>query len=121
VCTRCQAARGPNLINKLDFVLSDRSGAAEDLAGAALQLSASAWLRAEKGSLWETAIIDEAFGQLDGANRRALGRHLAALLAGRYGFSQALVVAHSSDVLEALPGRIEIEGGPRGSSVRVVG
>jgi len=120
VCSRCHAGRGPLLINKLDFALSDRSGAAEDLGGVALQLSASAWLRGERGSLWETALLDEPFGQLDGANRKALGRHLAALLAGRYGFSQALVVAHSPDVLGALPGRIEIEGGPTGSTVRVV-
>ena len=120
VCPRCAAARGPNLINKLDFVLSDRSGAAEDLGGVALQLSASSWLRDELGSRWETAMLDEPFGQLDGANRRALGRHLAALLGGRYGFAQAFVVAHSPDVLGALPGRLEIEGGPTGSTIRVV-
>lgn len=112
-CERCGAARGPHLVNKLEVVLSDRSGAAEDLAGAAVQLSASAWLRADRASGWSTALIDEPFGQLDGANRRAFAGHLATLLRGRYGFEQALVIAHHSSVLDALPGRIEIvnEGG----------
>jgi DNA repair exonuclease SbcCD ATPase subunit len=118
-CARCGGARGPLLVNKLDIVLSDRSGAAEDLAGAAIQLAASAWLRAERESAWSTALIDEPFGQLDAANRRALSGHLAALLGSRYGFSQSLVIAHHSSVLEALPGRIEIVAGPGGSKVRV--
>ena len=34
-----------HLVNKLEIVPSDVSGAAEDLAGAAVQLAASAWLR----------------------------------------------------------------------------
>jgi len=120
VCPRCHAARGLQQVNKLDFVLSDKSGAAEDLAGVNFKLAASAWLRRERGILWETALLDEPYGQLDAHNRKALGRHLAGLLAGRYGFTQAFVVAHSSDVLEALPGRLEVIGGPNGSTVRVV-
>lgn len=120
VCSRCHAARGLQQVNKLDFVLSDKSGAAEDLAGVNFKLAASAWLRRERGILWETALLDEPYGQLDAHNRKALGRHLAGLLAGRYGFTQAFVVAHSSDVLEALPGRIEVIGGPNGSKVRVI-
>ena len=120
VCTRCNAGRGPLLINKLDFDLSDRSGAAEDLAGIALQLSASAWLRTERGSLWETAILDEPFGALDSWNRKSLGRHLASLLSGKYGFTQSFVVAHTPDVLASLPGRIEIVGNPTGSTIRVI-
>jgi hypothetical protein len=120
VCTRCKAGRGPNLINRLEVELSDRSGAAEDLGGAAIQLAASAWLRAERGSAWEVAMLDEPFGALDSTHRRAFGRHVAAMLSGRYGFRQGFVVAHSPDVLASLPGRIEIVGGKDGSSVRVV-
>lgn len=118
VCSRCHAGRGPNLINKLDFALSDRSGAAEDLAGVALQLSASAWLRNERASLWETVFMDEPFAQCDKANRRGLARFLTGGLA-RYGITQAIVISHTADT-DFLPGRIEVVAGPGGSTVRVV-
>jgi DNA repair exonuclease SbcCD ATPase subunit len=108
------------MIDKLELVLSDQSGAADDLVGVALQLSASAWLRAERGSAWSTVLIDEPFGQLDAAHRRALSAHLSAMLAGRYGFEQAMVIAHHASVLDALPGRIEVIGEGGRSRVRVV-
>lgn len=119
-CERCGAARGPQLENKLDIVLSDRSGAAEDLAGAAVQLSASRWLRDVRACAWASAFLDEPFGALDAAHRKAFGAHLAAMLSGRYGFEQAFVVAHHASVLDALPGRIEIVADENGSVPRVV-
>jgi DNA repair exonuclease SbcCD ATPase subunit len=118
-CARCGAERGPLIINKLDILLSEQSGAAEDLAGVAIQLSASAWLREKRGSQWATAFIDEPVAQLDAAHRRMLAMHLAALLSSRYGFQQAFVIAHHASVLDALPGRIEVVSDGKYSTVRV--
>lgn len=119
-CERCGAARGPKLENKLEIVLSDRSGAAEDLAGGFVQLAASRWLRAERGTVWSTALLDEPFGALDAAHRRGFSAHLAGMLSGRYGFEQAFVVAHHASVLDALPGRIEIVSDGKHSTAKVV-
>lgn len=119
-CERCGTARGPKLENKLDIVLSDWSGAAEDLAGAGIQLAASRWLREERGTTWSSALLDEPFGALDAAHRRGFAAHLTAMLSGRYGFEQAFVVAHHASVLDALPGRIEIVSDGRWSIPRVV-
>lgn len=119
-CERCGAERGQQLESKLEIALSDRSGAAEDLAGAAVQLAASRWLRDDRGTAWSTALLDEPFGALDAAHRKGLASHLAAMLSGRYGFEQALVVAHHSSVLDALPGRIEIVRDGKWSVPRVV-
>lgn len=121
-CTRCGEPRGAKIINRLEIDLSDRSGAAEDLAGGALQLAASAWLRADRRSAWNVALIDEPFGALDPAHRRTFGAHLAAMLSGRYGFEQAFVIAHHTSALDALPGRIEIVSDPttRRSTAKVV-
>lgn len=119
-CERCGCSRGPKLENKLDIVLSDWSGAAEDLAGAGIQLAASRWLREERGTSWSTALLDEPFGALDAAHRRGFAAHLTAMLSGRYGFEQAFVVAHHASVLDALPGRIEIVSDGRWSIPRVV-
>lgn len=107
-CARCGAERGLHLIHKLSVILSDRSGAAEDLAGIAFQLSASAWLRRARGAAWSVALIDEAFGSLDEANRGALASHLTGMLKGEEGFEQAFVIAHHPQVLDSLPGRIEV-------------
>jgi len=67
-------------------------------------------------------MLDEPFGQMDAANRRAFAGHLPAILR-QSGFGQAFVIAHHSSVLDALPGRIEIEsdgnGANRTSTVRV--
>ena len=109
VCELCGAERGPNIMQRLDVKLSERSGAAEDLAGIAIQLAASGWLRRTRGASWDTALIDEPFGQLDSSNRKAMATHFKTMLSGRYGFRQAIIVAHHPDVTFALPGRIEIE------------
>lgn len=111
----CGAKRGPKLTEKLDVEMSDRSGAAEDLAGMAFHLAAAAWLRRERGAAWSVALIDEPFGSLDEANRTALSTHLARMLRSRYGFEQAFVVSHDRETTDALPGRIIIEADAEGS------
>lgn len=118
-CERCKAERGPKVVERLDVELSDRSGAAEDLAGAALQLSAAAWLRRERGVSWSVAFIDEPFGALDEAHRRSFGAHLVAMLRGSAGFEQAFIVAHHHDVLDGLPARLLVRAGAVASTVEV--
>lgn len=118
-CERCGAERPPKTVEKLDVDLSDRSGAAEDLAGAALQLAASAWLRRERDVRWSVALIDEPFGALDEANRRAFAAHLVKMLRGRFGFEQSFIVAHSPDVLDAMPARIVVTADEYGSTLEV--
>jgi DNA repair exonuclease SbcCD ATPase subunit len=108
-CGTCGAVRGANMMQRLDVRLSDRSGAAEDMAGMAIQLAASGWLRRTRGATWDTALIDEPFSALDTANRKAMTKHFSTLLSGSYGFRQAIVVAHNADVTYSMPGRIEIE------------
>lgn len=105
-CARCNAERGAKLINRLEVALSARSGAAEDLAGGALQLSASAWLRTDRVSAWGVALIDEPFGALDRSTRHAFASHLTAML--RKHFEQAFVIAHTPDTVSMLPGHIEV-------------
>lgn len=116
-CDRCKSERGPLLVEKLEVELSDRSGAAEDLAGIGFQLAAAAWLRRARGAAWSVAFLDEPFGALDEHNRRALATHLTAMLRSRYGFEQSFVVAHDRGVMDALPARIEIVGDANGSRV----
>jgi DNA repair exonuclease SbcCD ATPase subunit len=115
----CGAARGLAIKEKPFFSLSRVSGAAEDLAGGALQLSAAAYLRARRAAPWSVAMIDEPFGALDKANRRLFAAHLVTMLSGRYGFEQAFITAHQDDVLDAIPHRIEIIADEHGS--RLVG
>lgn len=117
-CMRCGAERGPKLVNKLDIALSNSSGAADDLAGGAVQLAASSWLRRERGALWNVAMLDEPFGALDAANRRAFAAHLTAMLRGAHGFEQAFVIAHHASVLDALPSRIEITSDGKRATMR---
>jgi DNA repair exonuclease SbcCD ATPase subunit len=119
-CPRCGAERGPQLTNKLELEPSDRSGAADDLAGFAFQVGASAWLREDRLAGWGVAMLDEPVAALDAAHRRAFGRHLPGVLS-RAGFGQALVIAHHASVLDALPARIEIVSDGKHSTVKVVG
>lgn len=110
---RCGAPRGPNLVPKLGISLSDRSGAAEDLAGIAIGLSASRWLRAKRGASWGVLFLDEPFGALDAHHKRSLGAHVATLL--RHSAEGAFVVAHDKGVLDALPSRVEIKTASSGT------
>jgi DNA repair exonuclease SbcCD ATPase subunit len=112
-CQRCGAQRGPHLIQKLDIELTNRSGAAEDLAGIAVQLSASNWLRVKRSTPWTGACIDEPFGALDATNKRALALHVSTMLRDR--FDVALVVAHDRGILDALPSQVAIVADDEGS------
>lgn len=120
VCAICEAPRGPKVIEKLSLVPSDRSGAADDIAGLAFQLAASSWLRAKRSAAWAVACIDEPFGQLDQANSRALSTHMHAMIRSNYAFEQGFLVAHDAAVMSALPSRVQIVGSVRGSTLRVV-
>lgn len=115
VCSHCGAQRGPKMVERLDIEPSDRSGAADDLAGIGVRLSASAWLRARKNVRWSNACIDEPFGSLDVSNKRAIAAHLTNMLGGKYGFVQTFVVAHDRIVTDALPRRIHIDSKRDGS------
>jgi DNA repair exonuclease SbcCD ATPase subunit len=114
-CESCGAARGPNVQSKLLIEPTNRSGAADDLAGVALGIAASRWLRAQRGSQWSAVFIDEPFGALDAHNRMALGSHIASML--RTEFSSAFVVAHERSVLMAMPAQLKIAAGPDGSRI----
>jgi DNA repair exonuclease SbcCD ATPase subunit len=118
-CERCGAARGRNVINRLEFEFSDRSAAAEDLAGVAIQLAASAWLRRARGSALSIAVLDEPMAHCDKANRRALTRAFTQMLAGRFQIAQAFVVTHTAES-NAFPGSIVVTGKGSYSTVEVV-
>jgi DNA repair exonuclease SbcCD ATPase subunit len=119
-CERCGAERGPQLQNKLELEPSARSGAADDLAGFAFQVGASAWLREDRLAGWGVAMLDEPLGQCDVANRKLVSAHLPGILA-RAGFGQGLVIAHHASILDALPSRIRIVSDGKHSTASVVG
>ena len=115
-CQYCAAPRGKNVVAKLVIDLSNRSGAAEDLAGIAVGLAASQWLRHKRASGWSSVFIDEPFGALDTHNKKALSVHVATLL--KRSFDSAFVVAHDKSILDALPSRITIIGTDKGSRLQ---
>jgi len=119
-CGKCAAPRPSKLVERLDVLLSDRSGAADDLGGIALQLAAAAWLRRKRQAVWGAAFIDEAFGALDERLRPQLAAHLVTMLGLEFGFEQAFLVAHTRDVTEAMPRRLLVTGSDNGSRVEVV-
>lgn len=119
VCGICNAQRGPKQVEKLTLAPNDRSGAADDIAGLAFQLSASAWLRNERLAAWSVACIDEPFGQLDRANAKALSAHLHAMIRGSYAFSQGFIVAHDRSIMEALPACVQVLASEHGSKLEV--
>jgi DNA repair exonuclease SbcCD ATPase subunit len=114
-CTACGAARGPNMQRKLSIEPSNRSGAADDLAGIAIGIATSQWLRVQRGSRWASVFIDEPFGSLDRHNRAALGSHVAAML--RSAFASAFVVAHEQAIQSAMPATVRIVAGQDGSRI----
>lgn len=118
-CVQCGAERTANVINELDVNLSDRSGAAEDLAGCAIQMAAAQFLREQRGSAWATLCIDEPFGALDSQNRKDLSRHLVGMVRGGLGFEQAFIVAHDRALMDALPARVEVLADAKSSSLEV--
>lgn len=120
-CGRCGAARGANVVERLDLDVDVRSdGGATDLGGLAMQLAAGSWLASRRGSPFSVAYLDEPLAAVDAANRGAITRSLVGMLTGRYGLEQSFVVAHSPDALDACPGRIEVVVGRDGRrSIRV--
>lgn len=120
-CERCGSARGPHVTQRLDFILSDRSGAFDDLGGIVMQLSAGAWLLDSRDSSWSTAMIDEPFGACDQKNRMGLAVQLLKLIGSGRRWRQALIVSHTPDTCAMYPGAIEIvvsEDGTRRIEVR---
>ena len=118
-CGRCGSERGPKVDEKVDFSLSKVSGAAQDLAGFHLQIAAAAWLYGQRGVPWRMVAVDEPFGALDEAHRKAMGVHVAALLRSGYAFEQAFVIAHDVGSTDAMPARIRIIADDESSRVEV--
>jgi DNA repair exonuclease SbcCD ATPase subunit len=118
-CEKCDTPRPPKYIERPEIRLSSVSGAAEDVAGVAIQLSAASWLRAKRGTSWATVCIDEPFGSLDTTHRRALAVHLATMIKSQ-GFEQAFIVSHSGDVNDALPAIVQVTGDDKRSRAAVV-
>lgn len=106
-CATCDAERGQNIVQRLEFVLSDRSGAADDFSGIGLQLAAGSYLLRMRQSPWAMAMIDEPFSQMDRTVRRAAARQLLNLL-GTSAFRQVMVISHSAETTEMFPNQINI-------------
>lgn len=119
-CSGCGAERPFAMTDGLEMNLSDRSGAADDLAGVALSLAAGSVVRSRRASPWELVLVDEPFSACDEANSEALSRQLSQILGGEFGFRRSLVVAHSRRVVDGLPGKVLVEAGPDGSRVRAL-
>ena len=118
-CGRCGEARGQQIINRLEVEPSAQSGGARDLCGIFVQLAAAEWLAADRESRWSCAMLDEPTATLDAAMRRGLASHLPALLR-ESNCSQAFVIAHTREILGALPGQIEVVSEGGWSKVRVL-
>jgi len=119
-CAFCGSVRGPKMIEKLELELSRASdGAAEDIAGLAMQLSAAAWLRARRQASWAAVFIDEPFAAADARIGQLLAGRLRSLLGGRFSFRQAFVISHNAGLTESMPGRIEIIREANGVRVEV--
>lgn len=114
VCARCGAPRPAKLVERLDFVPSHRSGAADDLSGLAVQLAAVAYLRASRGSDFGTVFVDEPLAHMDAANARAFSLRLQVALTD-LGFEQALVVAHAPGLMAGFPAKVMVRSDGRWS------
>ncbi len=120
-CERCGTKRGKHTIDRLDIKPSAVSGGARNLGGLALQLAASKWLRNNRDSLWGVIYLDEPLASLDESNRRDVSRKLAGMLTASFGFTQSFLVAHTSDAIDAMAGKIEIRVDNSGRrSIRVI-
>lgn len=107
VCDRCGVARGSHTVQRLDFMLSDRSGALNDLGGVAMQLAAGSWLLGTRHSPFATLMMDEPFSACDGHNRKALAVQLLKLIS-RGTWRQTLIISHSPDTVDLYPNKIVI-------------
>lgn len=117
-CPSCATARAQKRKDELEIVPSNRSGAADDLAGVAFQLGVAAWLKRKRQSPWSVAFIDEPFSACDSHNRAALAVQLNTILNSRFGFEQAFITAHDRSVLDAIPERFEITADDKGSAFK---
>lgn len=106
-CETCDAERGQNISQRLQFVLSERSGAADDFSGLAMQLAAGSYLLNLRKSSWAMAMIDEPFAKMDRTIRRAAAKQLLQLVGGGV-YRQLMVISHSQDTVDLYPARINI-------------
>lgn len=83
----------------------------------AIRLALSEVLAQRAGARLQTLVIDEGFGSQDEAGRQRL---VEAINLVRQDFEKILVITHIDSLKDAFPNRIEVEKGPRGSSVQVI-
>jgi exonuclease SbcC len=83
----------------------------------AIRLALSEVLAQRAGARLQTLVIDEGFGSQDEAGRQRLVEAIGLV---RRDFAKILVITHIDALKDAFPNRIEVEKGPRGSTVRVV-
>jgi exonuclease SbcC len=115
-----------DLRETLDIVISDGAGTREYemFSGGeafrinfAIRLALSEVLAQRAGARLQTLVIDEGFGSQDEAGRQRL---IEAINMVRQDFAKILVITHVEALKDAFPTRIEVDKGPRGSTVKVV-
>lgn len=106
-CERCGAARGLNVVQRLDLVADGASDGLDDLAGVAWQHAAAGWLLRARQSPWSTCILDEPTAHLDHPSRQGLVRYLGSAM--RRGIvRQTILISHSQETTESLGKKIVI-------------
>jgi exonuclease SbcC len=83
----------------------------------AIRLALSEVLAQRAGARLQTLVVDEGFGSQDEAGRQRLVEVISLV---RQDFAKILVITHIDSLKEAFPNRIEVEKGPRGSTLRIV-
>jgi exonuclease SbcC len=83
----------------------------------AIRLALSEVLAQRAGARLQTLVIDEGFGSQDEAGRQRL---VEAINLVRDDFEKILVITHIDALKDAFPARIEVEKGPRGSTLQVL-
>ncbi len=115
-----------DLKETLDIQISDGAGARdyELFSGGeafrvnfAIRLALSEVLAQRTGARLQTLVIDEGFGSQDAEGRQRL---VEAINTVSRDFAKILIITHLDELKEAFPNRIDVEKGPRGSSVRVM-
>ncbi len=115
-----------DLRETLEIQISDSAGAREYemFSGGeafrinfAIRLALSEVLAQRAGARLQTLVIDEGFGSQDEAGRQRLVEAIGLV---RRDFAKILVITHIDALKDAFPNRIEVEKGPRGSTVRVI-
>lgn len=83
----------------------------------AIRLALSEVLAQRAGARLQTLVVDEGFGSQDEAGRQRLVETIGLV---RSDFEKILVITHIDALKDAFPNRIEVEKGPRGSTLRVM-